>query len=187
MSKLAALATAKGSGAGAAGLVSVATGLALVVGGGSATSGQIATAEPVALGKGQGPGGGNNGNGVGNGADGAAPAGKSLSLRYEVVGHVAPGSPAVLRLTVANPNNQAVDLTAVTAQVDGVTSAAGFGPACAVADFSLSQWSGTPRRIAKNSSTVVDLTVSMVENGSNQDRCKSATYTFSFAAKANQA
>lgn len=133
-----------------------------------------------------GQGGGNNGNGVGNGANGAQPPAKALAVQHTMLGTVRLGRPAAMRVTITNPNNQAVDLKSVTATVTNVVSAAGSTPACTSSNFSISSYNGS-RRIAKNGSTSVDLTVSMVENGANQDRCKGATYRFSFTATANQA
>lgn len=135
---------------------------------------------------GNGQGGGNNGNGVGNGPGGAQPPPKALTVQHSMLGTVRLGAPATMRVTVTNPNNQAVDLKTVTANVTNVDSAAGTTPACTPSNFSISSYNGT-RRIAKNGSTSVDLLVSMVENGANQDRCKGATYRFSFTATANQA
>lgn len=135
---------------------------------------------------GNGKGGGNNGNGVGNGGGGAQPPAKALTVAHTTLGAVGLGSSATLRVTVTNPNNQAVDLTSVVATVTGVVSTAGTTPVCTTGDFAISSYSGS-RRIGKHGNTDVDLTVSMVENGENQDRCKGAAYGFSFTATANQA
>lgn len=144
------------------------------------------TTSSAGKGQGNGPGGGNNGNGAGNGSGGAQPPPKALSVQHTMLGTVRLGTPATMRVTVTNPNNQAVDLKTVTANVTNVVSAAGTTPACTPSNFSISSYNGT-RRIAKNGSTSVDLLVSMAENGANQDRCKGATYSFSFTATADQA
>lgn len=138
---------------------------------------------------GLGAGGGNNGAGVGNGPSGASAPAKALVVTHALQGAVRLGTPATLRVTVRNPNSQDVFLRSVSARVTSVSSTAGAGPACRPDDFAISTFTapaGT-RRVLKDRSTSVDLLVTMRESGTDQDRCKGATYTFSYAAAADQA
>lgn len=117
----------------------------------------------------------------------AQPPPKALTVRHTMPTQVRLGSPGILRVLVTNPNSQAVDLTGVTGKVDRVDTSAGSGPVCTTSDLVISS-SNAAQRIGKGATgDPVDLTVTMVENGLNQDRCKGATFHFSFTATANQA
>lgn len=147
------------------------------------SSGTVTT---TSAGNGNGKGGGNNGNGAGNGGSGATPPAKSLTVTHHVLGTLTLGQAATVRVTVTNPNSQAVVLTAVDGTVTDVHSLSDGTPACTTSMFSVTDWTGSTT-IARNASTTADLTVHLVESGTNQDACKNATYDFSFTATAHQA
>jgi hypothetical protein len=111
---------------------------------------------------------------------------QALTVSQAVSGALTLGEPASLTVTVTNPNDQAVDLTSVTATVTSVDSSAGDGPPAAprCSPCPLRQRSSASARAG---STTASLAIRLVENGQNQDRCKNATYRFSYSATANQA
>lgn len=145
-----------------------------------------------------GHGSGNNGNGVGNNPGGAQPAVKALKVTAikpssipandpSLIAPIAPGFDGTLTVKVENPNQQDVILTSLVGTITGVTPGVGGTPQCEAAWFDIVDFSGA-MRITKNSNAMVPLTVSFANLPNvNQDRCKGATYTFSFTATANQA
>ena len=76
-----------------------------------------------------------------------------------------------------------MNIASVTAAVTAVTSGAGPGPACTTADF---QINGNPIgpyvALANDTTTWSGLSVSMLENGLNQDNCKSSNLTITYTA-----
>jgi len=160
------------------------TGAATLVDAANAVTSSSGSARTATQGNAQ--NGGNNGVGGGNGAGSTRPPAKALTVSHATTGQVRLGTVSTLTVTVQNPNNQAVDLTKVSATVTGVDSSAGSGPLCTPAMFVIAP-STTVQRIAANGSTTADLTVRLAEAGSNQDRCKNATYRFTYTATANQA
>jgi hypothetical protein len=113
------------------------------------------------------------------------PPGKSLIVTGIITGRVAPGLPAVLTVTVQNPNNQDLLLKTVAGQVTSVTSGPnGLLAACDKSWFSIGSFSGS-QTVARNASTSLQLPVSLANiSAVNQDNCKGATYNFSFTASA---
>jgi hypothetical protein len=126
---------------------------------------------------------GNNGNGNGNGNPGHA-----ITLTGTVVGKISPSSPAVLNITIDNPNNQDIVVTSVTGSITSVTSAGlADRPVCSAAWYSVGTFTG-PKTIAKNKSAQVSVPLTLTDLPStNQDNCKGSTVQFSFAAQAQQA
>jgi hypothetical protein len=112
-----------------------------------------------------------NSNGSGN-------PGHPINVSGTVTGVLTPGATATLHVTVQNPNNQDLTLTQVAATL-GTPSKAG----CPSSWFRASGFSGT-QTIKKNSTTTVNLLLSMLNKPVNQDACKSATVPVSFTATA---
>lgn len=184
---------------GAAGLVVLGAGLAVALTAqpgstaGSST-GTVSTTgtTPGSTGNGNGPGGGNNGQGAGNGAAAGAP-GKSLTVVGATAsGRLGPGVQDTVLVTVSNPNSSDVLVTRVTGTVTSVTEVAGRSwlpdaVPCDAAWYRLQDFTGS-QRIAGRGTGQVPMTVRFDSRpGTNQDRCKGATYRFSVTAYADQA
>jgi hypothetical protein len=123
----------------------------------------------------------------GNGNGGNAP-GHAISVSAVVSGRLGPGSPALLLVTITNPNSQAVEVTSVSGAVTSVTSGTLPGKsACSASWYHVGTFTGS-RTVARNSSTTVALPVTFDDVlTTNQDNCKGARFTYSFTAQARQA
>jgi hypothetical protein len=96
-----------------------------------------------------------------------------------------PGGPtAALAGTFDNPNAHPVNISSVTAAVHAFTAQAnGAKPACTAADFAIGGSSGANVVPAGNGAgSWSGLTVRMLDNGLNQDNCKSVTITVDYTA-----
>lgn len=123
----------------------------------------------------------NTSNGCGNGGsiDCSNP-GHPINVTGQVLSALLPGSTSTLRVTVSNPNNQALTLTTIHVTV-GTPTAAG----CLASWFTVSDFSGS-QSIAKNSSANIDLPLAMVNTPTtNQDVCQTAKIPLSFTATVN--
>ena len=102
-----------------------------------------------------------------------------------------------LDLKMANPNNQALNITNLTVQIVSVTKAASApaGKPCNAADYAVTQYAGSYPLVvpASQAATLSDLsvarsvwpTVRMVDAASNQDGCQGATVNLSFSGSGN--
>lgn len=102
-----------------------------------------------------------------------------------------PGAGMPLNLSIANPNNQALNITNLTVSIQSVAKAVG-APAgtCSIADYAVSQFTGSyplvvqPGLATSLSNLVSDSAqwprLNMLETGSRQDACKGAVVTLSF-------
>jgi hypothetical protein len=94
-------------------------------------------------------------------------------------GGLMPGSPTPLRVTVANPESQAIRLTSVTA------TAGSAGSACPASLLTISTFSGTPETIvAGRGQAVIELTVKLSAQAPNA--CKKVSFPLTYAGKAEQ-
>ena len=123
----------------------------------------------------------------GNGNAGASNPGHPIGLSGTVVGHVAPGSPATLTVTINNPNNQDIIVTSLTGTITSVTTLGLPGrPACSPSWYSAGTFTGS-KPIAKNTSGTVSVPLMLADlAATNQDNCKGSTVQFSFTAQARQ-
>jgi len=122
----------------------------------------------------------------GNGNSGGAP-GHAIAVSGVIVGSVGPGAPALLLVTITNPNNQAIEVFSVTGAISSVTTGAQAGkPACSIGWYHVGSFTGS-QLVARNSSTTVSLPVTF-DNApaTNQDNCKGAQFTYSYSAQARQ-
>jgi hypothetical protein len=95
------------------------------------------------------------------------------------VGGLVPGSPTPLRVTVANPDSQAIRLNSVTA------TAGSAGSACPASLLTISTFSGTPETIvAARSQALIELTVKLSAQAPNA--CKKVSFPLTYAGKAEQ-
>lgn len=143
-----------------------------------ATSSSSSTAQPAVTpsptasssNNGNQAGGGNNGNGVGNGA-GSNPA-HPLNVTGTNVTGLAPGVTKQVKVTVTNPNSQAVTVTAVSVTpVNAPTD-------CAISGDTISPSAPLPA----GQSAVFPLNVRMNDNLKSQDSCRNLSFTLNFAA-----
>ena len=98
------------------------------------------------------------------------------------------GSSEALSGNFTNPNASPVNITSVTATVDaiplaGQTVNAGH-PACTSADFAIGGTSGPYTVLQGTVTTWSGLTVRLLDNGLNQDNCKSVAIGITYAANA---
>jgi len=118
-------------------------------------------------------------NATANGNSSSNP-GHPITVTGQVLNALLPGSTTALRVTVANPNNQALTLTNIHVAI-GTPTRTG----CLATWFTVSDFNGS-QSIAKNSSTTVDLPLSMVNDPSHsQDACRTAGIPLSFTATVN--
>jgi large repetitive protein len=111
-------------------------------------------------------------------------------------GQLFPGAAASpINLQFSNPNSVGMSVTSLSMSVQSVSSAPNATPAhpCTVADFALTQFSGSyPFTIPPGSSSLTSLgfspaqmpKVRMLESGGNQDGCKNATISLSYSGSA---
>lgn len=119
-----------------------------------------------------------NGNGGSNGKKDCSNPGHPIKATGFVVGTLFPGVTSALRVTVDNPNNQDLTLTAVTATI-GTPNKTG----CLSSWFTVGSYSGATT-VKKNNQATVDIPFSMLDKPLNQDACKTATVPVSFTATA---
>ena len=138
--------------------------------GGTAVQGQAA---PAAQG-----GNGNGGN----------PPGHAITVTAVLTGQLGPGSPASLRVTITNPNSQAVEVTSVSGAITSVVTGTLPGRmACSASWYHVEPFTGS-QPVARNGSITVPLRVTFDDvPTTNQDNCKGARFTYSFTAQARQA
>jgi hypothetical protein len=129
-----------------------------------------------------GNGQGNNGAGNGNGGSSTTTPAKSLVASFVSATKVAPGVSGSVTVSVYNPNNQAVTLTAASGTVTGVNRTG-----CNKAWIVLGAWPGPQVALGAKSYTTLDLPLSFDDKATNQDACKGATYSFSFTVTGKQA
>jgi len=111
-------------------------------------------------------------------------AASALGLQVEgaVRGHVGPGTPAVLVLTVANPLTADVVLTSATGRVVA-TDRTG----CRVEWYRVGGFTGG-REVPAGDRISIELPVTFVSDpGVNQDACKGAAYRFTVDVRGRQA
>ncbi|HJU46699.1 MAG TPA: hypothetical protein VJ689_01095 [Gaiellaceae bacterium] len=102
-----------------------------------------------------------------------------------VTGLYPDGPAAPLSGDFTNPNASEVHISSVTAAVSSITGAGtdGTKPACTIADFAIGGSSGpTDVPVGTNVGSWSGLTISLVDNGLNQDNCKNATANISYTA-----
>ncbi len=124
----------------------------------------------------------------GNGS-GTASTGSTVAITVNQTGSptgLYPGGPAAaLSGTFDNPNAHPVHISSVTAAVHAFTAQADVNkPTCTAADFAIGG-AGTGAIVVPNGTGVGSwsgLTVSMLDNGLNQDNCKSVTITVDYTA-----
>jgi hypothetical protein len=117
--------------------------------------------------------------------------GKSFTITGNAAGPLAPGTSQPLRITVSNPNSVAIEVTALAASVASGSSKDGCdGPANL--QLTQSNVSGSnPLTIAANghvelpSGAVSAPLVLMRDLPTNQDACKSASFTFTYSGSAH--
>jgi hypothetical protein len=129
-----------------------------------------------------GNGQGYNGVGYGNGGSSSTTPGKALTASFVSATSVAPGISGSVRISVYNPNNQAVTLTSASGTITGVSRTT-----CNKAWILLGSWPGAPRLLGAKSYTTVELPLSFDNKGFNQDACKGVSYQFSFVVNGQQA
>lgn len=117
------------------------------------------------------------------GSDKRKPApGKALRVTATAPVDLTPGQEAELIVNVTNPNAQPVKLTSVTAAIDSVAPSS-----CSKSWFTIAP-SYAPIVIAAGATESVPLDFGLDDLPvTNQDACKSATYSFSFTATGQQA
>jgi hypothetical protein len=97
-----------------------------------------------------------------------------------------PGAaPVTLGGTFTNPDgNGAVYVTTVTPVVASVTSAAGAGPACTPADYTVVAATGLAITVPENTTNITwsGATIKLAETGANQDRCKGQTVSLTYTS-----
>jgi hypothetical protein len=129
---------------------------------------------------------GNNGNGLGNGA--GIPA-KDFTISGQLTG-LAPGVTAHLYLTVTNPNNQAIKVTALSAVLSSVVKASNAPSgtcAASTSNLQIGAWTGEQFTIAKNasgSSSPSYIPVTMPASVANA--CQGATFNLTYSSTAVQ-
>jgi hypothetical protein len=135
-------------------------------------------------GSGIGKGGGNgNGNDNGSGKPSAAP--HAFTMSGVVTGTLAPGNPLTLRVTIANPNSQDIQVLEARANI-GTPSRTGCLPSwVAVAPY---LYAGGPQVIVPGrGSRTLDLPIQMTNlPTTNQDACKGATFPIALTGSARQ-
>jgi hypothetical protein len=124
---------------------------------------------------------GNNGCGnSNNGSKDCTPPGKAITVTGSVIGEVAPGKAATLRLVIQNPNNQDMTLQSASATVGAPSNAN-----CLASWFSVTPYNGSPAvTVKKTNSVTLDLVFNMINKPFNQDACKSANIPLRFTATA---
>ena len=111
------------------------------------------------------------------GSDNSAP-GHAFTISGSVGGLV-PGIPTPLRVTVANPDSQAIRLNSVTVTAGSASSA------CPASLLTISTFSGTPETIVPGrGQAVIQLTVKL--SAQAPDACKKASFPLAYAGKAEQ-
>jgi hypothetical protein len=135
-----------------------------------------------------GNGQGNNGAGNGNGGSTSTTPAKALVASFASATPIAPGLSGVVKVSVKNPNSQAVKLTSLSGTVTGI--GAGTRPNLQPCDKSwivLQPWSGS-ELLPANATTTMQMTVSFDNKAAiNQDNCRGVTYQFSFVVNGQQA
>lgn len=108
----------------------------------------------------------------------ASSPGHTFTITGSVDG-LAPGRPAALRLTVANPESQPIRLTSATA----VPRAA--SPACPAGLLGVTAFSGTPETVvAARSQAVIQLTVTL--SAQAPDACRKVSFPLTYTGQAEQ-
>jgi hypothetical protein len=111
------------------------------------------------------------------GSDNPAP-GHAFTISGSVGGLV-PGIPTPLRVTVANPDSQAIRLNSVTVTAGSASSA------CPASLLTISSFTGTPETIvAGRSQALLALTVKLSTQA--PDACKKVSFPLTYAGKAEQ-
>lgn len=139
--------------------------------------------QPAASPPGTGPGGTGNsgcgqGNGGPNGSRDCSNPGHPITVTGQVLGPLYPGVVTAVRVTVHNPGNQDLTLTAVHGVV-GTPSATD----CKASWFAIADFSGTTA-VGRQSTATIDLPFRMLNDSVPQDACKDATIPVSFSATA---
>ena len=126
------------------------------------------------------------GSGGGTGTAATSTGVTSLTVAQTAVTGLAPGAPAALGAlsgTVSNPSGQAAYVTTVTASIAGVTQAAGATGTCDASDYTLTN-AAMPVGVdvpAGGSTPFSGANLSFNNKATNQDGCKGATVTLSYA------
>lgn len=115
----------------------------------------------------------------------ATPPSKALSVTATAVNGLAPGVTRPTTVTVTNRNGGAVRLQSVRATVDAGSLTAG----CGLANYSLTSYAAEspasgPLLMAQGGSATLQLQVTMLETGVNQDACKSRSVRLLLTATA---
>lgn len=110
---------------------------------------------------------------------GASPApGHAFTLSGSVAG-LLPGRPATLRLTAANPDAQAIRLTAATVTARAASSA------CPASLLDITAFAGTPETVVPaRGQAVVELTVTLSAHA--PEACAKVSFPLSYAGQAEQ-
>lgn len=136
---------------------------------------------PLAAG---GNGNGNNGNGNGNGgSSGNNSPGKAFTISGSVQG-LFPGATTKLFLTVNNPNNQAMTVTALSATLTSVSGASGC--AATASNLTISPYTGGTFDVAANGSAVSVGYIPLTLPSSVANACQDAMYNLTYSGTAVQ-
>jgi hypothetical protein len=106
-----------------------------------------------------------------------------VTIRGDLSGSLYPGGHQQLTLAIANPYNFTISVTNIQTQVQDRTSAAGCTNST---NGGVAVTSAGPVLVPANSSTTVQVTVSMADLSINQDACKGVTFTFLYSATATK-
>ena len=92
------------------------------------------------------------------------------------------GTAQPINFTVSNATTGPLYVSGVAVAVSSVTNQSSGPNACTAADFAIVQPTWTAGDIAAGSTATGTATIRMVNAGSNQDACKSATVNLAFTA-----
>lgn len=124
---------------------------------------------------------GGNDNSKSNSNANATPPSKALVVSQVGSTAVGPGMPGSITVKVANPNNQPVLLTGVTAEVTSVAAR------CDKSWLSIVPWAGSRTIKAKGDTTVTVATSFSNLPTVNQSSCKDVSFGFDVTASGRQA
>ena len=121
------------------------------------------------------------------GQQSANPGHQPFVISGDLAGKLAPGSPSLpLNLTLRNPNNQAIAISALTVAVTGST----VGTACDATNFGVTQYTGKyPLTIGANQTASLTQLgaaatalprVGMIDRPVNQDACRNVTVSLAY-------
>lgn len=151
------------------------------------TGGGSSAAAGTGNGNGNGKGGGNNGNGGGNGGGPVTPPAKTFQISGSL-GGIAPSVTRQLVLTVTNPNNQTIKVTALSASVASITKAAGApaGPCSAISLLQVGSWTGTAFIVNPGQTRAITGHIPLTLSNSSGDGCQGATFNLNYTGSAVQ-